>query len=462
MTTTIPASRLRAMSVPNDQTMTMTILRRVVPFVLLLSALAFGQQSVPLSVDDAVRIAFDKSKTLHASLMKAQYADALSSEVHTFLLPSLKFNGTYARLSQVPPFSFTLPLPPTPVTFTLAPSIVDNYNLKLTLQQPLFTGWKIQSAANAAEYSAQAARQDYSKDRSDLVYRTRAAYWTLSKAIAIEHVVSEAVEQIRSHLKDVQNFFAQGIATNNDVLKVQVQLSEAQLRQIDAQNGVRLARISMNYTIGLPLGTAVELRSALQKESKTFPPLESLIEQASSRRPELRGMEYRVKAGEAGVTQAHAAWFPQIYLAGDYYYNKPNTRYQPILNAYKDSWDIAVSVSFDIWTWGAAWHQADQANAQLEQAKDGLGTLRDAVALDVTSNYLNLQRSTEQIAVAEQGVRQAEENERVTNSRFKQGLSTNTDLLDAENALLAARTNFTQALTDYELAAAGLERATGE
>ncbi|MGH9426214.1 MAG: TolC family protein, partial [Terriglobia bacterium] len=82
--------------------------------------------------------------------------------------------------------------------------------------------------------------------------------------------------------------------------------------------------------------------------------------------------------------------------------------------------------------------------------------------LDVTRNYLNLGRARERITVAEQGVKQAEEHYRVTSARFKQGLGLNSDLLDAEVALLQAKTNYAQALVDFGLAQASLERAIGE
>jgi outer membrane protein len=433
---------------------------RVIIGLLALAAPLRAQQSIALTVEEAIRLAFDKSKTLHASMMKVQYADAKSSETGTLLLPSLKFGGVYTRLSSVPSFEVSLPLP-TPTKFVLSPAILDNYNIRVSLQQPIFTGWKVQSAVDMAKYSAQATQKDYDKDKNDLVYYTRVAYWNLSKAIELENVVNETVEQIRTHLKDVQNMQAQGLLTNNDVLKVQVQLSEAQLRQIDARNGVRLARIGLNNTIGIPLDTEVQLKSILTHQSMEFPPLPKLVEDAIARRAEIGGMEYRVKAGQAGVTQAQSNWFPQVYVTGNYYFNRPNQRLQPIQDAFKDTWDVGLGVSFDIWNWGTAVHQTDQAKAQLAQAQDGLGQLRDAITLDVTSNYLNMQRAAERISVAEQGVKQAEENYRVTTGRFKQGLTTNTEVLDAEVALLQAKTNFTQSLTDYELAEAGLTRAVG-
>jgi outer membrane protein len=436
---------------------------QVFAHLLLFAGLARAQQTVDLSIDQALQIGYEKSKGLHASLMKVEYADAKSNEANTLLLPSLKFGGAYTRLSAVPAFEVNIPLPPpAPSHFVLSPSILNNYNLRLTLQQPLFTGWKVQSAVNAADYSAQATQKEYEKDKSDLVYNIKNAYWNLSKALALESVVNENVDQLKAHVNDAQSWQSQGMITTNDVLKVQVQLSEAQLRQIDARNAVQLARIGLNNIIGLPLDTEVRLTSDLHHQPKEFAPLPNLIDQALARRGDVRAMEYKVKAGESGVTLANSNWFPQVYLTGNYYYNRPNQRYQPMIDAFKNTWDLGVGLSFNIWDWGTTVYQTDQAKAQLAQAQDGLSQMKDGVTLDVTGNYLNLQRAKERIAVAQEGVRQAEENYRITDNKFKQGLSVNTDLLDAEVALLQSKTNYTQALADFELAEAGLERSIGQ
>ncbi len=433
----------------------------VVLFVL--AGLSPAQESVDLSLDQALQVGFDKSKGLHASLMKVQYADAKSGETGTLLLPSVKFGGAYTRLSSVPSFEVNLPLPPpAPTHFVLAPAILDNYNLRVTVQQPLFTGWKVQGAVDAAEYTAQASQKDYDRDKSNLVFDITSAYWNLSKALELQKVVDENVEQVRAHVKDARSWESQGLITNNDVLKVQVQLSEAQLRQIDAKNGVQLARIALNNVIGIPLETDVRLTTTLDHKPREFAPLQSLVKQALDKRSDAEALKYRIKAGESGVSMAVSNWFPQVYLTGNYYINRPNQRFQPIVDQFKNTWDLGVGVSFDIWNWGTAIHQTDQAKAQLAQAQDGFAQLQDAITLDVTSNYLNLQRAKERITVAREGVQQAEENYRITNNKFKQGVSVNTDLLDAEVALLQAKTNYTQALTDYELAEAGLERAIGE
>jgi outer membrane protein len=430
---------------------------------VLSSVYALAQATLPLTVEKAIELALDNSKTLHASLMRVNYADAKSAEVNAARLPSLKFGGGFTRLSDVPPFAFTLPPQLGGNTVTLMPSVLNNYTMKVTLEQPIFTGFKLAAASSAAEYSAKASEQEHVRTRSDLVYNVRAAYWNLFKAMELKKVNDENVEQVKSHLRDVENLLDQGMATSNDLLKVQVQLSDAQLRQIEADNNVQLAMIALNNTIGISLQTRIEIDSRVEQMDRDhLADLNSLVERAQAQRPELKAMEYRVKAGEESITAAKAGWWPQVFLSANYNYNRPNQRIQPLQDIFKDTWDVTLGVSLDLWNWGRTLHQTDQAAAQYEEAKDALAQLRDAVTFEITQHYLNLHQAKKRTHVASAGVQQAEENYRVTNTRFKEGLAQNSDLLDAEVALLQARTSYTTAQVDFELATARLYRAIGE
>ena len=173
-------------------------------------------------------------------------------------------------------------------------------------------------------------------------------------------------------------------------------------------------------------------------------------------------MDYRVQASEKGITAAKSDWFPQIYLVGDYNYARPNPRILPTQDKFNGTWDVSISMSLNLWNWGATIDKTDQAKAQFEQAKDSYKIIKDRVTLEVTQNFLNVQKSKEKMTVAEQSVSQAEENYRITDEKFKNGLALNSDLLDAEVALLRAKTNYIQSIVDYELAQAQLKKSIGE
>ncbi len=430
----------------------------VIVIGILVSGEAFPQGNKKLTLDESIKIGLANSNVLHSSKMNLQYADAKWSEVNTFRLPSLSLSASYTRLSEVDPFTVNTPFG----EFNISPAIFNNYNMKLTLQQPIFTGFKLESNSAIAKLNYLATEQQYNADENDLVFNIKNAYWGLFKANQIRKVTEENVSQVEAHLTDVQNLFKQGLATKNDVLKVQVQLGEAQLGLIDAKNAVKLANLNLDNVLGISLSTQIETIDSVDAHVGTSYEIGSLLEQAYDKRPELKSMDYRVQASEKGVTAAKSDWFPQIYLVGDYNYARPNPRILPTQDKFNGTWDVSVSMSLNLWNWGATIDKTDQANAQFEQAKDTYKIVKDRVTLEVTQNFLNVQKSKEKMTVAEQSVSQAEENYRITDEKFKNGLALNSDLLDAEVALLQAKTNYIQSIVDYELAQAQLKKSIGE
>jgi outer membrane protein TolC len=432
----------------------------VIAGVILLYSGSLAQRK-PLTVEESVKIGLENSKTLHASMMKSEYADARANEASASLYPSVRVQAAYLKLSSVP--EFRIPLPPSilPGNAVVFPVILNNYSARATIQQPLFTGWRLRSMSDNASYQAEASHRDLDRDKAELIYGIKAAYWNLYQANEVERLADENVTRISAHLNDIENLSKQGLATNNEVLKIRVQLSNSAIMQSDAQNAVRIATLSFNSTIGIDLNSDVVPTSLLTSTEKDFPEVQKLLATALARRPDVQAMEWRLKASDAGIIAARAGWLPQIFLTGNYYYARPNPRIFPATDEFKDSWDVGISLQFDLWNNLTALHQTSAAKAQYEQTKDALATMKDGITLEVTQSYLNFNQAKQRIHLSELGVEQANENYRVTAEKFKAGLTTNSELLDAEVSLLQAKLQLTQARVEYELAEARLEKATG-
>lgn len=410
-----------------------------------------------LSIGESVTIMLGQSHALHSSKMEMESADARAQEARSAGLMTAKLSAAYTRLSDVPSFSIGPPLLSTPIT--IYPAILNNYTARLSLQQPLFAGSRFSGAIALADNMAGAALEEYNQDRAELILAVKSAYWKLYLAREIRSVIAENVRQTEAHLNDIRHLFEQGMATKNDVLRVEVQYSEAKVRQISADNNAQLALNALNNILGIPLQTPVELTTELYSESLTIPPLESLLEHAHANRSDLRAALLRKTAAEEGVAMARSAYYPQISLFGNFYYSRPNQRLFPAKDEFRDTWDVGVSLSWDLWNWGATRHQATQAERRVDQSNDGIQQLTDAITLEVTQAFLALKESQQRIVVAKKGVDQGEENYRSIQNKFKNGLVVNAELTDAEAALLSTKWIHIQALADYNLAIAQLEKA---
>jgi outer membrane protein len=424
------------------------------------------QQKQQLRLSDCISQALGKNPAVQISQAKLQAAQARSSEAGSALLPQLKFSGRVAEMSKVDPFGIKIG-PPINLSMTLFPSITENYSMKLTLQQPLFTGFKLKKNQEIAELNATAANEDLTKEQSDLVLNVITAYWNLYRANNIEEVIRQSVEQMSEHLKDVKNLSQQGMATDADVMKVQVQLSDVKVKRIEAQNAIWMASMALNSLIRNPLDVEIDLADtpsiSENPESKLLdeglPKLQSI---AGEHRPELKTMQLRRDMNSAGVAAAKGGWYPQIFLAANYDYARPNQRIIPPKDRWDGTWDIGINLQWNIWDWNITSYQTAQAEAALRQAEAGMVQVGDAVTLDVAQQYFNAQTAKEKVTVTLGGMEQAQESYRMTSEKYKNGMTSNTEMLDAEIALLQAKLTHTQAVVDYTLALARLRKAVGE
>ncbi len=427
---------------------------------LLLAAALTAQDVRPITLDEAVALTVENHRALDAAQARVEAAEAVLAESRAASGPSAGISGGYAYLSAVDEFSIPAP-PPATGTLVLNPSIDHSYQIALSARQPLYTGGRLTSTRDAAQARAYAAREEWASQRADLVLAASRAYWGLSRALEERRVVDDDLALVRAHLADVERFLAEGMATVADRLKVEARLSAVLFRRVASDHAVQTASMALADLAGLPLDAVLEPSTPLPVPAAPPLPARDLAAGALEDRPELRALRLRAEAASAAVGIARAERLPQVALSARYLYGRPNPRIFPSEDRFEDTWDIGLGLSFDLWDGGAAARRMDQAAARVREAEAALALASDAVALEVRGALLALDEALALIGVAETGMRQAEEDLRVTRERFREGLALNTEVLDSEMALLEARLRHTQALAAHAIALAQLDRAVG-
>lgn len=429
--------------------------------MMLVPLLSFAGEGTGLSLEDAIAAGLAQSRTLRASSARAEAAEARAGEARTARLPVLKGEASYRRLSDVDPFEITLPGSTKPMV--ISPVVLDNSSMRVSLQQPLFTGFRISSSIETAELSAEAASLDNVNDRTDMVFAITSAYWSLFQTREVERFAQENVARLERYLADANKLMQAGLSTRNDVLKIEVQLSNARIAQMDAENDARLAAMNLNVLLSRPVDMPVDLLSRPAEDpGQSRPAVDSLTHVALTGRSDLQAVRTRVEASRAGVSLARAGWWPQLALSGNYLYARPNSRYFPTKDEFKGTWDVGVVLSVDLWNWGVTARQSEAAEANLRQAEFTAAQMEDVVSLEVNRAALQVDRARSRSAMAAIALGQAEEQSRTTEQRFKTGLATSTDLLDAEVSLHQSKTTQSGARVEYEIARARLTRALGK
>jgi outer membrane protein TolC len=352
-----------------------------------------------------------------------------------------------------------MPILPQPITvFT---PVLNNYQFKAGLQQPLFTGFRLSSMEDAAELNKRAAEEEFSKEKNDVAFQIIKAFWQYHKAEKVLMLLKENYESLRNHRDDAQAFYNEKLITKNELLKISVELSSVELKVIEADNALKMAQAYFNKTIGLPVtaATAIEIpMPALLPPPADF---EVLMETAVEKRGEIGALENRLLMSKEQQDIAAADWYPDIMLFSNFYYAQPNQRIFPPEEKFDDSWDVGVMLQWDVWDWGRRSAANDEAAVKFEQLKEGLANLQSNIQLEVYKHFLAAHSAFDKVMVTELNVQQAEEQYRLTADKFAVQFATATELTDSETALLKAKTEYETAVIDYQIARAELNKSAG-
>ncbi|MCA0388592.1 MAG: TolC family protein [Bacteroidetes bacterium] len=434
----------------------------VASFILLSITVLTAQKSVEMSLEDCIKFGLENNKSIKIAAEKVNSAKLKRSEAGTTGLPSLSLQAGYTRLSEVDPFAISIPFGGSMQTFTVSPSILNNYSAKLTLTQPVFTGFKIDLSKELSDQAIAAGLFDLQSEKSKLKYSIANAYWSLYKVTEGKKVVEEYIKTIELHLKDLGNFFKQGLITENEILKLEVQLSSAKVQLLETENAKQMAKLMLLNSMDMPYETELTLKpSLITDQPATNLTLDEINSLALTGRPELKAMEVRLNSRKSAIELTRSAWYPDVYFIGNYNYSRPNQRIVPTKDEFKGTWDITLSLSYTLWNWNATSYKTQQAESELAQSNYQYQMMKDGILIEVKQAFLNYTANKSRIELAQNTVKQAEENYRVSYNLFRQGLIKNSDLIDAEVALFDAKIKLVTSISDLRNAEALLDKATG-
>jgi outer membrane protein TolC len=428
----------------------------------LLAVAAAAQIQVPSNQALTLREAIDRALAASATVQQAQAveraAEAGVRGARASRLPQLGLQAGYTRQSDVPEFFVVQPSGDRLAVF---PNIPNNYRTRAEVGLPLFTGGRLAAQQQAAEAERAGAGHDVRTVGSDVALETASAYWSLVTARQSERVLAEAVQSYEAHLTDAQNRERLGLAARNEVLSVQVERDRAQLNALRARNEAQLAQANLARLLGLDDGRSLEPAESLDRPGRPLPPLEPMVQEALGARPERTAAMARIGAAEARVRVERSARLPQASFAAGFDYSNPNRRILPPEATFQDSWDVNVNLSWTAFDSGRTSASIARARAQLDAARSQLVDMDRRVRLQVTQRALDLDTARAAAEVAERGLEAARESQRVASERYRAGVLSSAELLDAEVALLRAGLDRTETHAQTRLAEAALDRALG-
>lgn len=432
----------------------------LVMLVVPAAARAQTPASTPLTLEDAIAQGLANSQRLAELASRAEAADFAVAGRRAAELPAVSLQGGYTRTNHVEEFSIALPGRTPQVVY---PDIPDNYRARLDLQWPIYTGGRGDALERAARAERTAIASDVEAARADLRLEITRAYWAAVTAGETEAVLRRAIEAVDAHVRDVRARLAAGLVPPNEIASAEAQASHQRLLALEAANQraiaeAEVARLTGRDTVTIA-GTGNGGAGAGDRGSPAG--TAALIAQALRLRPERQALEQRVASADARADAAAAGRRPQIAIGGGYDYARPNPRIFPRSGDWKTAWDASINVSWTLWDGGRRAAEHGEAAANAAALRTRVTDFDRQVTFEVRARALELASNRQAVIAAEDGIRAAVEAERVVGERYKAGVLTGTEVLDAQIARLQAELDRTRAIAGVRLAEARLERAVG-
>jgi len=330
----------------------------------------------------------------------------------------------------------------------------DQYATDINASQTIFDFWKTRTQVNIQKLSADSAKADLMNTEELVILNVKQAYYQVLKAKRNLVVAGETVKQFEQHLEQAKAFYEVGTKPKFDVTKAEVDLGNSQLNLISVRNSLKIAFVILNNAIGVPEAPEYQIEDNLSFSQYSIG-LQEAVEKAYENRPELRSILLKKKATEESVSLAKKGYFP--VLNGNASYTWAGDQF----SVSDGGWSAGITLAIPIFSGFSTKHQISEAKANLLVLTANEETLRQSVLLDVQQALLNLAEAEERITVAELTAKQAEENFDIANGRYAAGVGNPIEVTDADVALSNAKTAYTQALYDYKVARASLEKAMG-
>lgn len=434
------------------------MLSKIVVICVLLSVMGGpvlgGEEEGVLSLKEAVEMALERSPSVHSVREGTKGADYLRRAALTDFLPTLRTAYDYTRLDEAP-FFRTGPLEGKRTIGTR-----DNYSWTTGFDQPLFRGGALYWSYRLAQLGVDLSKISLELVKQDLILQVKEAYFTILKAEKIREVAVRSVEQLEAGVKVSKAFYDVGIIPKNDLLQTQVELAQERQDLTSADVELSIAKASFNTLLRRNVAMEVEVEDILEYRPMELS-FEESLKMARTNRPELGEVELNVKRAEKEVQLAKSEYFPTLGLSFNYERVGDDPGVSGSDFEDEDNWNVMATARWTFWQWGKKRQLVREKETRLVQAKDAKIQVEDSISLEVKEASLRLRESRDRIGVAEVAVEQAEENFRINAERFKEQVATTTEVLDAQTLLTQARSNYFNALSDYNITWARLDRATG-
>ncbi len=410
--------------------------------------------SLYLSVDQLFEKGMEQNLQLAADRLREKMAEERRKTARTGRLPDIEIGLNGGFVGQPVIFERGLSDP----TYPDSPDWSQNYAVNLT--QPLYHGGRIKYAIRQADIEREIAALQTATDRADIKLSLLRQYLNLFSLYKQHRVLSRNINESERRLKDIRQMKEEGLITNNDVLRSEMQLTNDRLSLLETENNIRLASQQLDILLGLEEDLLLCPDTALLGKAYTLESYADYIGQAYANDPAMLLRKKQTDLARNNIDATRAAQMPQLSLYAANTLARPVSR--TLADMYNNAWNVGLSFSYPLSALYRNRHRVNEARRQAELYRNAEEQQKQQIRVTVRNAYLKHSEALARVDALKLSVKQAEENYRIMRNQYLNQLAILTDLLDADNLRLNAELQLTTARTQVVYTYYELLRAAGK
>ncbi len=436
-------------------------MKLIIRIIVLLAVVAAAGSAVadnvtaspqsPIDIDQALEIAFKNNPDLRVATDSVNKAKGMVDEAGARFNPS--FSAQVAQMQQGP----VVALPASSMTgnrpVSIRPASQTSANLQFVLPLDIFG--RLRYASDIAKDQFSINYLSLLRTSQQLISQVKKSYYEQLRASGQRDAARAAVDVAEVRLKNTQARFEAGTVPKFDLTTAQVDLANLNQNLSAAQARVNIARAGLNRVLGLPADAPTEVVKSQVAVDVTGVDVAEASKTAIKQRPEIKMQQTVIALNKTNIALQRTAVKPSLGLVGNLDYATTQS-----FGASSSSWNAIASLNIPIWDGGVAKAKVDQAFADVDSAEDTLAQTELGITQEVTSTISVLEEAAKRTQTTAQSVALAEEALRLANVRYEAGIAVLVEVTNAESQLTQARFNEVNALYDYAIALADLQRAT--
>jgi len=377
-------------------------------------------------------------------------AEATIRETRSGYLPQVSLSSSYTRLSLTQEFDI-------PNLGHFKFSSPDNYGARLGATEQVFTWGRVKKTVEMSRIGRDLAQDGVTLTSQTLAYQIVPIFFGALYTNEAVRVLDATLDTLNKKLAILQERYRSGLASDFDVSLLSVQISGLQSQKLDFLNNVKKMMMVYNRIAGRPVDSTFVPEGALALEPVTADS-KALAEEAVANRPEAKLVANQRNLAAARIALARTADKPNLIASFNY---QLNNGYLPNVNTIRGYWNAVLAINYPIFDGRRTSAQVAEAQVALRQVDEQAADLLKGFDLEIGQSLADLKTLEERIAVEQAKIEHAEKAVKIADERYRNGLMSMTDLVEAQDSLDTARLNYLQLIYNHILAKYNLYKAAG-